>query len=101
MGKPKPSGDAPTRWSQRPRKQRIDQRTMRRYLFQGPRARGLRKRNMSNSGGGVQVAAAASVEEVEEVEVEVEVDSAAANEPVLPGTRVRATASHHTHTCRR
>ena len=39
MGKPKPSGDAPTRWSQRPRKQRIDQRTMRRYLFQGPRAR--------------------------------------------------------------
>ena len=37
--KPKPSGDAPTRWSSRPRKQRIDQGTMRRYLFQGPRAR--------------------------------------------------------------
>ena len=96
--KPKKSGAPPTRSSARRAPQRI---VLGPYLYSGPRARGLRKRNMSNSGGGVQVAAAASVEEVEEVEVEVEVDSAAANEPVLPGTRVRATASHHTHTCRR
>ena len=60
--KPKPSGDAPTRWSTRRGKQRIDQGTMRRYLFQGRRARIDR----SNTTGvhGVQAAVDADSGEV-------------------------------------
>ena len=54
--KPKPSGAAPTRWSTRRGKQRIDKETMRRHLYEGPRVQWARK--LSNTTGGAQVAAA-------------------------------------------
>ena len=98
-GKPRKSGALPTRHSSRNGKQLIDKETLARYLFEGHRASGLLKQ--SDTGGGAQVAAPALVEEVEVVEVDVEVIDSYANDPVLPDTLVRATASHHTHTCHR
>ena len=99
-GKPRKSGALPTRHSSREGKKVIDKETLAHYLFEGPRAKGLLKQR-SDTGGGAQVAAPALVEEVEVVEVDVEVIDSYANDPVLPDTLVRATASHHTHTCHR
>ena len=98
-GKPRKSGALPTRHSSREGKKVIDKETLAHYLFSGPRGMNVGKE--SDTGGGAQVAAPALVEEVEVVEVDVEVIDTYANDPVLPDTLVRATASHHTHTCHR
>ena len=59
--KPKKSGAAPTRRSIRYGKQRIDQDTMRRYLFQGARPGAVRI-DRSNTTGGNQAAVDAAVD---------------------------------------